>query len=297
MKILRFLMVPIAALIAMSSCSKHEIENYSGVDAIFFDQQHLGAAHESWIILKRLTHKNYTLVNFNTILESYSLLRIKIETTGYLKDYERPFRIEVVADSTDAIEGEEFELINPNLSILPGENTTFMEVKVHKTERMLEQGYRVQFRLMPGEHFTLPFGQKGIGNMPLRDSGDNDPEYGKNSDPSVHNLYITAELTQPGQWPSVPGHIHYLGTFSKKKYKLILELCKPYGWGILEWENPQKMPMDRLNIIKQTTASYLVKQYELGREHWVIDEDGSMMWVKTCPWSDGARPEDLVDKN
>ena len=38
----------LAVAAALSSCEKHELPFYDGMDAIFFDQQYNGSANESW---------------------------------------------------------------------------------------------------------------------------------------------------------------------------------------------------------------------------------------------------------
>ena len=55
------------------------------------------------------------------------------------------------------------------------------------------------------------------------------------------------------------------------------------------------MQSGRAAAIAKEAAKYLKAQYDLGREHWVIDEDGTRMYVAGVYWSSGTRPEDMVD--
>lgn len=302
MKFLPKLFLASSALAAaMSSCSEHEIDYYSGVDAIFFDQQFSGNINETWLDTTQLAHQIYTVVNFNNISGGLdSILKIKIETTGYVRDYLRPFSVEVVADSTDAIEGEEFTILNPDLAILPGNNSTHVDVKVSVSERLYFSTCRIQLRLVPGEHFALPFGKDGFGLMPLRGAVNASvlTDLSTNYDPSIHNIFITGELSRPAMWTEGVeqiSHKYSWGTYSLKKYRLLLSVAEPYGWGPWHFEN--QMPIERMGIIQRAAASYLREQYNKGREYWVLDEDGSMMWVKGCSWALGTRPEDMVDVN
>ncbi len=300
MKSIAYMFALTIGLISLTGCGEHEIDNYSGVDAIFFDQQHKGAANEAWLEEKRLAHQNYTFVNFNTIAGNDSTLSIKIGTTGYVRDYERPFKVEIVSDSTEAIQGEEFEILNPDLSIMPGENRTFVNVKLSKSERMLSSIFKIQLRLVPGEHFILPFGKDGIGQMPLRYGYTNEEvatEYGMNEDPSVHDIFVTAQLSQPKFWINMaPGHQYYLGKYSQKKYELIIKLCgEKFGWTILEYEQPY-IAMEKLGMMNRTLTNHLKAEFNKGKEHYVLEEDGTLMWTKLCPWPEGATPDDMTEE-
>lgn len=296
MRLSAFLLSSAILISAMSSCDKHEIDIYTGVDAIFFDQQHKGDINETWLDTVRLAHQNYTVVNFNTIQSKDSTLRIKIETTGYVRDYDRPFKVEVVPDSTTAVEGVEFEVLNPELSILPGNNSTHLEVALHLSDDMYTSMKMIQLVIIPGDHFALPFGEKGIGKMPLRYGYEHDNiivELGKNENPAYHDIFVTAQLTKPNKWP-LTGNMYSWGEFSVKKYQVILSCVEKYGWNVWHFEN--KMPQERYGIVARATSAYLTEQFNKGREYWVLDEDGSLMWVKGCSWSPGVMPDELIEK-
>ncbi|MFR1239776.1 MAG: hypothetical protein ACLSDJ_00960 [Butyricimonas faecihominis] len=47
--------------------------------------------------------------------------------------------------------------------------------------------------------------------------------------------------------------------------------------------------------IARVGANYLKAEYAKGREFWVLDEDGSMMWVRGVTWTEGTNPDDMVD--
>lgn len=287
----------VMAIASLSGCDKHEIALYSGESAIFFDQQYKGAANETWLEEKRLAHQNYTMVNFNSIASNDSTLRIKIQTTGYVQDYDRPFAIEIMPDSTTATQNVDFEILNPNIFIPAGKDHTYVEVKLNRTERMYEELLQIQLKLIPGEYFTLPFGQEGIGKMPLR-YADSEvaTQYGMNTDPAFHNIFVTSQLTQPPFWLNMlSGNVYYVGKFSVKKYALMIELCEQkYGWSILDFE-VQTMAQEKIGIINHTLQAYLKTNFNKGKDFYILEDDGTLMWVKGCSWPEGVRPEDLVD--
>lgn len=283
MKKIIYLMCAILALPFVNSCSDHEIPYYEGEDAIFFDQQY-GVA---WFDTVRLSHQIYSLVSFGLMVENDSLLEVKVETTGYVRDYDRPFGIEIVADSTNAIEGVEFELLETNPVIRAGQNSVRFPVLCHRTARMDDQTLQLQLRLVPGEHFTLPFGPDGIGMMPKRhEGGEVYTQYSTNHDPSILNIFISGLLQKPAQWNVVQFGYNY----SDKKFRLMLDISNEvFGWTVADFQD-QRMS-SRCQLVAKHVAAYLMEEYNKGREHWVLDEDGSMMYVKGVIWTEGQNPD------
>lgn len=285
-----------ATIFAVSSCNKVELPDYSGMDAIFFDQQYNGSSNEANFDTTVLAHKLYTPVSFTKTDSHDSILSIKVETTGYVRDYLRPFGVHIVADSTTAIQGDEFELLDDSYAILPGNNSTYVHVKVKFTERMYEERLQIQLGLDGGEYFELPFGKKLFGDMPKRyitATTDPVPE-SRNYDCSVHNIFVDCLYSEPKEWAGRPLANQYWGKFSSKKFLLILELVEPRGWTALTFENQATMQMGRQEIVSNLMGKYLREQYDKGTP--VIDEDGeTLMWVKSSlvTWAEDTKLSDL----
>lgn len=281
-KILYFISALLSLPIAIG-CSQHDIPLYEGKDAIYFDQQY----GVSWFDSIRQSHQIYSLIPFGSMLINDTLLNVKVETAGYMKDYDRPFKIEIVADSTDAIEGQDFEILTMNPVIKAGQNSAIIPIMCHRSEHVKKDTYQLQIRLIPGEHFVLPFGEKGIGEMPLRkDGGDIFVEYSTNADPSIHNIFISGLYQQPKFWITPQFGLY----FSQSKFSLILKVAEEkFGWDVRDFES-QKM-IDRAPLLVKHVSEYLNGEYRKGREHWVIDDNGTMMWVKGCYWYEGQDPD------
>lgn len=289
MKKLSYIAGAFLAFTLFQGCSQHDIPQYSGADAIFFDQQYGTGKFDSL----RQAHQIYSLVAFGGMSTPDSMLRIKVETTGFVRDYDREFGIEVVADSTTMIEGEEFILPTRTGVIRAGQNSTRIEVKICRTEHTLEGTQQLQLRLVPGEHFVLPFGADGIGQLPLRKSSSEVyTEFSTNADPSIHNVFANMLLERPGGWNE-----GQFGKYTQKKYALILEISEEkYGWGVSAFhpDTDMKMLLKRAPRVAEAVSAFLMEQYNLGRDHWVLDEDGSMMWVKGVTWVEGEDPSQFV---
>lgn len=293
----------IASVLTFAACEKVDIETYSGEDAIFFAQQ-WGTPHfENSIDWGKNTSRNamrgYSKVGFGELQFNDSLLNIHVLTTGYVRDYDRPFAVEVVADSTTAIEGTEYELLDPNPVIRAGEAGTIVRLLVHKSPRMDEECFKIQLRLVPGQHFVLPFGKEGVGKMPIiAVSADTNHEYGDtNEDASIHNIYVHNFLVKPGRWNE-----YNMGEWNEKKYRLILNYTEELlGWTAYTWAfNNDLMwpPGNGYQIGLNFLGKYLKEQYDKGPEYWVLDPDGTMMWCNHAAlkglWSEDTRPETMV---
>ena len=149
---------------------------------------------------------------------------------------------------------------------------------------MGKETLKLQLRLLPNEYFTLPFSE--IGKVPGR-WNDLKTEYGQNIDPNIHTIFINDFLVQPKGWND-----YQLGIFTQTKYALMLELT---GWEKSYFDDVNKMQSGRMNILQRIVIKYLLEQYEKGREYWVVDEDGTMMWVRGLgKWAEGTTPDEMV---
>lgn len=275
-----FMLIPF-----ISSCEK-EIMDYEGQDGLYFDVQWdtnplINTDTTRWI------RQHYSLVSFTKIGGSEYEAKAKVAVAGSVKDYDRPFQFEVVQDSTTAIANEEYELVEQPY-IPAGKNHTFVKIKFLRSERMLEETVKLQIELLPNEHFTLPFAKVGYING--RFPNDAQSEYSTYDHANVHNFFINNFLVQPAGW-----HVSW-GTYSKKKYELILKFAyEKFGWVNEDFEDRTKVQNGRAEAVVRLMRPYLMEQYELGREHWVLDEDGSMMWITGVTWAAGQDPDEMVD--
>lgn len=283
-----------------TACTEEEIDLYEGPDAIYFAQQ-WGVPHfVNNINLSsgsmRNAHQFYSKISFGEMIEPDSTLALNIQVSGQVKDYDRPFGIEVVTDSTTALVNEEYEIIDTDFKIPAGKTSTQVHILFHSTPRMDEKTYQLQLRLIPGEHFVIPFDSLGYGKMPIIHVGsDIRNEYGLNTDPNIHNIFMNNFLVRPARWNDFN-----MGVWSEKKYRLLLDYTgEMLGWNVKTWNSSIMWDGSAYSVGVTFLGKYLKEQYLKGREHWVLDPDGTMMWVKspelTGLWSDDTRPENMTD--
>lgn len=271
-------------ILCLAAACEKELMDFEGKDAIYFDVQY----GPEWGNETKWAHQLYTVVSFGKIDSNYVNLNLKVGIAGDVKDYDRPFRIEIVPDSTNAIAGTEYEGLAEDHWIKAGSTKAYIPMVVRKTERMDNDTVHIQLRIVPGPDFVLPFSE--IGKMPGRWT--TDTVFSKNVNPTIHNIYMFNKLVQPAGW--MPGYNNsWMGIFSAKKYQLMIDVT---GFKKEDFENVSLMQSGRAKLIARMLAKYLMEQYKKGREYWVLDEDGSMMQVGGVTWAAGTRPEDMVGK-
>lgn len=298
MKKLIYLSTITISLFTLSSCEK-EIMSYEGQDGIYFDVRwgsNFRDPDTQW------GHQYYTPIEFGNMTETSHTAQIRVTASGTIKDYDRPFTITIGKDSTNAIEGKDYEPFPMEYILKAGERYAYIDVTFNRTERMRTDTVTLQLQLQPNQYFTCPF--TNYADNPMFDN----PEttYGYNPDATVHKIVVTDMMTQPaGWWGSdsqlAPG---LFGKWSQTKWLLLMEIT---GTTVEDYASRQAtdlpsgeitMPMTRAQVLSEQFARYLLEQAEKGREYAVIDEDGTMMYcsyvstLNPSAWSVGTRPED-----
>lgn len=289
MKNIKYILSLLMLLPFISSCEK-DIMDYEGETGLYFDVQWDTNPKDN-TDSTRWIRQHYTLANFasGSGVETEKIVGLKIAVAGSVVNYDRPISYKVVEDSTTAILNEEYEIVEEPY-IPAGKNHTFLKVKALRTERMLEETLKLQIQLLPNEHFTLPF--EKVGYINGRFPNDAESEYSTYDHANVHNVFINNMLVKPAGWHNVQFGYYY----SKKKYELLLKLAyETNGWGIEEFEDRKKMQAGRAEAIARFARIYLMEEYKKGREHWVLDDDGSMMYVAGVTRIEGQNPDEMVD--
>ena len=248
-----------------ASCEQ-EIMTYEGEEAIYFDVRYgssWGDPENEW------AHQYYTPVEFGRLNDESYTAQLRVKATGTVKDYDRPFSVTVLEDSTTAIKGSEFELQTNNFVIKAGETHAYIDVLIHRTERMSEENVYLMLQLQENEHFTLRFSDYGDS------AGHWAPEtlHSTNTDASVHKLVINDLLVKPNGWIGTDdAGLGLFGKFSPTKYRLMMEVTNT------EMDDYAVRNTGFANAVSEKFARYLLEKAALGRDHVVLDEDGTMMW-------------------
>lgn len=282
----------------LSGCEKKEVMEYEGVDGIYFDVQY-GREHGNESLWAR---QNYTYVSFGSLEVEEVDVKMKVGVVGSIKDYDRPFRVMIVADSTNAVLDEEYTGFTEEQVIKAGENHTYVTLKVFKTPRLTNDTARILFRIDPGEHFTLPF--IDFGKIPGR-WNDVADKFKVDDNPEEHNLFFNNILERPSGW-GVNDTSAYFGVFSPKKYQYLMDLT---GYTKAHFEQLTAITMGgRGTKIRMAAVADLQRMFNLGYnrlrngdadgwQEWMLEDRGTMMHVPGISlWSEGTLPEELVEK-
>jgi len=257
----------------MQSCER-EIMSYEGKPGIYFAVQHgfSGGGETTW------PYQPNTNVEFFKILEDEATVNIKVMATGPVSNIDRPFKIEINPDSTNAVLGTHYEALSGNFFIPKGEAYTNISLKVKRTSDMQEKDIKIGLKLIPNEHFELAFPEFHAVE---------DLYYGdivESFDASLHSVIINDVMTKPSEWYGQADNTGkeggLFGEFSRKKLELICEVC---NLTYADFCDSSIMISLLRYEIRNTMSRYLTLALESGNP--ILEDDGRLMWVMSCSWS------------
>ena len=256
----------------MQSCER-EMMDYQGKPGIYFAVQHGDSSGDetTW------PYQPNTNVEFFKILEDEATINIKVMATGSVSNIDRPFRVEINPDSTNAELGKHYEALSSDFFIPKGEAYTHISLKVKRTADMQEKDIKIGLKLIPNEHFELAFPEFHAVE---------DLYYGdivESFDASLHSVIINDVMTQPSRWSgsgsatSAEGGL--FGVFSRKKIELMCEVC---NLTYADFCDADIMTTLLRYEVRNTMQRYLTLALESGNP--ILEDDGRLMWVGNCSW-------------
>lgn len=272
----------ILSVVSLTSCEE-ELMDYEGENALYFDVR----LYPSHIEKKLWPHRLSTEVSFGNVMKNDLEVVIPVRTTGVSTDYDRPYKVEVVEDSTTARLDIDFSDLQTDRVIKAGQTSDTIRFKAHRTEEIFEDTVRLQIRLLPNEHFITNFkeyGEPGSYFSYVTVGGSqSSKEFDVNADASIHNIFIYDTMTQPKGWWGSASVGGIGGAFSAKKIRLMMELC---NCDLSAFETMGTMPVSRFSSYCEKLGKYLIEQAKLGPDHVVLEKDGTLMWVSYCTNAD-----------
>lgn len=247
-----------------TGCAHEEIELYSGCKAGIYIQDAIGADAYGNPTVFRSGNDSFTFTKYDETVTKESVT-FQVKLMGDVVDYDRPYCIEVLADSTTAIENVDYSLEGNNFSIKAGANQDDVTVTMLRNPRLKKELVRVTFIIKPNENFDTPL-----------------KEYTNSSNWNVEGTKINACIyyvefgeiyTAPGYWAYAG---EYCGKWTVEKYLL---LNRTMGWTVNDWDKVgdvgSKIGLGRLQFAASALQAYLQEQADAGTP--VREEDGTFM--------------------
>lgn len=138
---------------------------------------------------------------FSKYRSSEVTLHIPVEIGGYSKSIDRNFSLQVLPDSTTAVEGMHYKITMPVITMPADSFKIHIPIRLMNTDPKLKnEKVRLYLRLQPNENFV-----SGIYNK------------------QDLSLYISDILIKPKIWDAV--YSGFFGTYSQAKHRKILEIA------------------------------------------------------------------------
>lgn len=271
-------MVLLVTGFSLASCKK-EMMSYEGMEGVYFAVRSgpYYAAPSTW------PYRPYTNVEFVKYAANIQELSVSIKMmiTGPVKDYDRPFRVELNPDSTTAQVGVHYMPL-PETGIIPANAIEgYIPVTLKRTADMLVQNKTIGLRLVANEHFGLAFPDwKALPDVGLASRG-NDTAW----DATLHTINVNDLMVQPAVWRGsvVAGtnkEAGSWGAFTRKKMEL---MCKLFNLKYEDFSTDVTMTLVLSNLITSEMTRYLVDKFNAGTP--VKEDDGRLMWAGSVPWT------------
>ncbi len=272
-KIYKYLII-IAGLITFSASCTRDMMDYIGPESVYFAVQNGNTTMSStgW------PYVPFTNVEFVKTTADNVIANIRIRATGESKTYSRTVDIEIIADSTNAVEGVHFTMPH-SVTLEAGKTETSIPVTLIRKPEMKSELIKLQIKLVANEDFTLIF--KSWDNPKDLTSGTIYTGF----DASRHNIICSDIIVKPSNWigsydATTKKEKSAFGEFSPKKFLLIQSVM---GYTYSDFMSNQTMTIGVQYAISRYMSNYLVGKYKAHQP--VLEEDGRLMWFEYCPWS------------
>ncbi|MDQ6530073.1 DUF4843 domain-containing protein [Flavobacterium sp. LHD-85] len=257
MKKILILSITLLIITGFSSCTKEEIETYSGKDNIYFSP-----AVVSYVSLngaKVLTDSIGLSFSLDNPVITERLFKIPIAVQGKASNVDREVKIAIDPSST-AIKDTHFTI--PDKIIIPaGKVVDTIRVLVKRTPDMKKNAFSLVFNLEGNEFFKTEMQTKVINVLTKKTM-------------SFIQFELTFDdlLSQPKGWV-----VSFLGTFSAKKFFLMCDLMNldPIIFNQAPSSSAVGLSIPEMQYYQNFMKRYLAEQKASGNT--VYEENGTEM--------------------
>lgn len=238
-------------LCLLVSCKKSEISSYNGQTNIYFSSA-LDPI-PSW-------GRDSLSVSFALkALVKDSLIKIPVRVMGKPSDADRIYAIKI-ATGSNAKEGIHYDFYKENFTIPAGKLVDSLQVLLHRSPDLKNNGVSVVFELVPNNNFTTQIQNE----KPV-------PGYPKGYSFNTFRLNSNDILQMPESWID-----YYLGDFTAKKFYLIGEVL---GADLNKFSGPAFVNISFSDLLYYGVAlqRYLNNQKAAGKTVYEVNGDEMIM--------------------
>lgn len=176
------------------SCTSNEMMEYNAPAKVYFFERTYMNTTENVVSEKSFS---FALQNSTLMIDTF---KIKVKLMGNLADFDRTFNAEVIPDSSTAIEGTHYKLLD---GVMPaGQYVSYLPVILYRTADTQNQSVKIKLKLT-NKGDLMP------GNI----------EY------QTFSLIWGDILLKPDNWPE-----YFFGVYSKNKYRFAIDIL-----GLTDW--------------------------------------------------------------
>lgn len=221
-KIKKSLLFLFSAVLLFSSCSEDETDTFSGETNVYFSLKRWSSSGRTytltnyqvedvsysgeWSTIKEARDSMIVSLAFDGTEEGYHVTLIPVSISGNVVDYDRPLSCTIGANTT-AVKGEHFEIAD-EYSIIPANKRIGAIAVMLNRANFIDKIHAIDVNLIPNVHFQTNY------TTIERSAADT-----TKVNMQQFRLYVSSFLEEPSSWTT-----NYLGTFSRKKVYLVLEL-------------------------------------------------------------------------
>lgn len=262
-------------VLSVLSCKK-DLMGYKGEAGIYFAVQ----SGPSYGSEKSWPYRPYTDVEFVKIIPDTTVVQLKVMVTGPVKDYDRPFKVEINADSTTAQAGVHYRPLPAQVVVPANAYMAYVPVTLIRTPDLETETKKIGLKLVANEHFILAFPEwDAIPGYTSTTSGI-DSQFNA----SLHSIRVNDFMVQPAVWVgSVQDGNREAGSwgaFTRKKIELMFRL---FNLTYSDFSSTATMPSVRSSLIASEGGRYLLEQFNAKTP--VLEDDGRLMFMGSVPWT------------
>lgn len=247
MKIIYYLSILATGLIALSSCSKSELDSFdSSAQIYFYDAESFsGKLRDSLMV-------SFARLPIGT---KDTILNLPLAYIGKVSAEDRPYRVVVDKGQTTAEEGKHYTLLPEAYKVSAGSSVVKLPIKVISNPDLDKKTVQIVLKLEKNENFDIGFRALNTDLSAV--------------EVSSYRVLLSNMLLKPDWWSTYV--TSFLGDFSRKKVELIYEITGK-NLDYLEETITKKYDYNPVKVIARETQIHINYKRSIGEE--IKDENG-----------------------